>query len=311
MTKLKSIVLAVIVAMAVMSCENFGGDSNEKTTASGLTYRYIIKSELAEQPEGKYLMLNMVYTDDNDSAWLDTREAGNTIPVPKPDSTMLATGTSLEQVFAVLTKGDSIEFSIPVTEFFEGLPGGRIPPGVDTVGNFNFTIGVEDVMTEQQVRARQQELQIKQSQEQLATDITIIDQYLADNNITAETTASGLRYTITEAGNGHKPSVGDTVRVNYTGQLMDGQVFDTSREDVARENGIFSPQRPAYDPLKFPLGVRAVISGWDEGIGYLDEGAKAKLYIPSTLAYGPRGAGGAIGPNSILIFDVELVEIIN
>lgn len=108
-----------------------------------------------------------------------------------------------------------------------------------------------------------------------------------------EKTDSGLRYKIIQKGNGPKAQKGQTVSVHYKGQLADGTVFDSSYK--------------RNQPLKFPLGVGQVISGWDEGVQLLQAGDKARLVIPSHLGYGSRGAGGVIPPNATLIFDVELL----
>jgi FKBP-type peptidyl-prolyl cis-trans isomerase len=108
-------------------------------------------------------------------------------------------------------------------------------------------------------------------------------------------TASGLMYFMEKEGDGPKPLASQTVKVHYTGSLLDGTVFDSSRE--------------RGDPIEFPLGVGRVIPGWDEGVALLSVGGKAKFIIPSQLAYGERGAGGVIPPNATLIFDVELMEI--
>lgn len=110
-----------------------------------------------------------------------------------------------------------------------------------------------------------------------------------------EKTASGLHYKITETGSGEKPTKGDTVSVHYTGMLLDGTVFDSSHQ--------------RNQPIEFPVGTGQVIAGWDEGLLLFTEGTKARLIIPSDLAYGSHGAGGVIPPNATLIFDVELVKI--
>lgn len=110
-----------------------------------------------------------------------------------------------------------------------------------------------------------------------------------------ERTASGLRYKILESGQGPRPNRGDRVAVHYEGALMDGTMFDSS---VQRG-----------EPIEFLLGEGQVIPGWDEGIQLLTVGDKARLIIPSDLAYGSRGAGGVIPPNAPLLFDVELVGI--
>jgi peptidylprolyl isomerase len=107
------------------------------------------------------------------------------------------------------------------------------------------------------------------------------------------TTASGLKYVVVEEGTGATPKPGDLVKVHYTGTLEDGTKFDSSRD--------------RGEPIEFVLGRGQVIPGWDEGIGLMKVGGKAKLIIPPDLAYGEQGAGGVIPPNATLNFDVELV----
>ena len=110
-----------------------------------------------------------------------------------------------------------------------------------------------------------------------------------------EKTASGLRYQFIQRGDGIKAEKGKTVSVHYKGQLLDGTVFDSSYK--------------RNQPIDFNVGMGQVIPGWDEGIQLLSVGDKARFVIPSTLAYGERGAGGVIPPNATLIFDVELVAV--
>lgn len=119
--------------------------------------------------------------------------------------------------------------------------------------------------------------------------------FLEENGKRAEVkiTASGLQYEILEEGTGKQPKSTDKVTVHYTGKLIDGTVFDSSVE-----RGV---------PATF--GVTQVIPGWVEALQLMKEGAKWRLYIPSNLAYGPNGAGGVIGPNATLIFDVELIKV--
>ncbi|MFT5641711.1 MAG: FKBP-type peptidyl-prolyl cis-trans isomerase FkpA [Cyclobacteriaceae bacterium] len=106
-------------------------------------------------------------------------------------------------------------------------------------------------------------------------------------------TSSGLQYLVNVEGTGATPSATDKVTVHYTGKLIDGTVFDSS---VQRG-----------EPIQF--GVNQVIPGWTEGLQLMKEGAKYTLTIPSELGYGARGAGGVIPPNSILVFDVELISV--
>ena len=120
--------------------------------------------------------------------------------------------------------------------------------------------------------------------------------YLADNakRPGIVTTASGLQYEVLTQGDGPVPAATDQVKVHYTGRLIDGTVFDSSVE--------------RGEPATF--GVTQVIPGWVEALQLMPVGSKWRLHIPSALAYGPNGAGGVIGPDATLIFDVELLEIV-
>tara|TARA_R110000737_G_scaffold176265_1_gene201340 strand:+ start:301 stop:972 length:672 start_codon:yes stop_codon:yes gene_type:complete len=131
---------------------------------------------------------------------------------------------------------------------------------------------------------------------EFAEVITQGEEYLAENAKRAEITVteSGLQYELVSQGEGEIPNLNSTVRVHYHGTLLDGSVFDSS-----------------YDrgqPAEFP--VNGVIKGWTEALQFMKAGTKLKLHVPAELAYGEQGAGGAIGPHSTLIFDVELLDII-
>jgi len=106
-------------------------------------------------------------------------------------------------------------------------------------------------------------------------------------------TDSGLQYRVLEEGTGNQPSASDTVEVHYTGTLVDGTKFDSSRD--------------RGETISFPLN--GVIAGWTEGVQLMKEGSRYEFVIPSDLGYGARGAGGVIPPNATLVFDVELIAI--
>ena len=120
--------------------------------------------------------------------------------------------------------------------------------------------------------------------------------FLAENGKRPEVTtaASGLQYEVLAEGAGESPAASDQVVVHYTGKLIDGTVFDSSVE--------------RGEPATF--GVTQVIPGWVEALQMMKPGAKWRVFIPSNLAYGPQGAGGVIGPNATLIFDVELLSVV-
>jgi FKBP-type peptidyl-prolyl cis-trans isomerase FkpA len=119
--------------------------------------------------------------------------------------------------------------------------------------------------------------------------------FLKQNSIQpgVKTTPSGLQYKVVTEGHGKHPKATDTVLVHYRGTTIDGAEFDSSYK--------------RNEPISFPLN--GVIPGWTEGVQLMKEGGKIQLFIPSNLAYGSRGAGGVIPPDSTLIFDIELLKV--
>ncbi|WP_348800317.1 peptidylprolyl isomerase [Flavobacterium adhaerens] len=136
--------------------------------------------------------------------------------------------------------------------------------------------------------------------------------YFATEKAKATTTPSGLAYTVVNKGTGIKPVDGSTFYFHYAGYLEDGTLFDSSYEEVSKAYGKFDATRAAqngYLPFPFEAGKKTgLIPGFLEGVGNMSYGEKVILFIPSNLAYGPRGAGGVIPPNANLIFELEMFE---
>lgn len=182
--------------------------------------------------------------------------------------------------------------------------------GIQTINAADFADGVKAVfegttpkMTIDEAKAEIQSffqgLEAKQREAAAAmgkVNAEAGEKFLAENGQRPEvvTTPSGLQYEVLQQGEGPKPQAHDQVKVHYTGRLLDGTVFDSSVE--------------RGEPATF--GVTQVIPGWVEALQMMNAGSRWRLFIPSALAYGPNGAGGAIGPNATLIFDVELFEVI-
>lgn len=308
---MKIINFSLLLLVGFAACDSGTGT---KITPSGFEYEVIENTDNEMAQDGEFLVLNMQFVDQSDSVWVNTVEDGLPRVIIKQDSVWKESGRPLEEMLLEAGPGDSLKITLPSKELFKG---GQMPQGVAPEDEFTIYVGVNDVLTQEEFQAWQQDMMQKQQAkaeqkqaQQLETDKQIIQRYLEENNIDAQTTESGLSYVIKEKGTGASAEPGDTVRVNYAGYVLGGEYFDTSIEEIAQKEGIFMPNRE-YGPFTFTLGQQQVIQGWDEGIALLNEGGKATLYIPSPLAYGPRQRSEVIGANSILVFDVELVEVVN
>ncbi|WP_422449941.1 MULTISPECIES: FKBP-type peptidyl-prolyl cis-trans isomerase [unclassified Endozoicomonas] len=160
--------------------------------------------------------------------------------------------------------------------------------------------GVESAVAHEDLHAAFTEMQTRLQAEEAEKARVLAaegEQFLAENakREGVQVTESGLQFEIMAEGDGEKPTRTSTVRTHYHGTLIDGTVFDSS---VQRG-----------EPAEFP--VSGVIAGWTEALQMMSVGSKWKLFVPYHLAYGERGAGGAIGPYTTLVFEVELLDIVS
>lgn len=312
MYQIKQFFWVGILAVGLLSACN---SKDYKKTDSGLEYRFI-KETTGEKPAaGQVMLLNMAYKDGRDTLIFSSIDHGE--PMPMPVDSLWTDDGSLYEILRKMKKGDSVEVLITAQDFFVKTVMQPKPDTLDPKSIFTFNIGVADVMSMEDFRAYQME-QFEKSQkeaaaraeEQLKKDEQLIDDYLKENNLTAEKTASGLRYIILKEGNGPQAASGDMAVVDFTGTTLDGKMFYTSNRQQAESAGELQEGNP-YEPLEFTIGAGQMIRGVDEGIALLKEGGKAKLFVPSTLAYGERGAGADIKPNQVIAFEVELLDLKN
>ncbi|HEY8402189.1 MAG TPA: FKBP-type peptidyl-prolyl cis-trans isomerase [Cytophagaceae bacterium] len=258
-----------------------------KTTDSGIKYKIIADSATAEVENGGIALINFIIKNDEDSVLLDTYKDLGPQQMPIQDG-------YLENAFALLSKGDSAEFIVAADSVYGPGPEGELPEGIKKGSKLKLLVKVENVFTKKEVdeeMARQEEFR-NQIMEQYVQDTTTIAQYLDKNNIRAKKTINGIYYVVHKKGDGMSIQPGDSVNIHYTGKLMDGTVFDSSKD---------------RGPLPVNVGMGEVIRGWDEGLMYLNKGDKATIYIPSALAYGPYEQPG-IPANSTLVFDIEIMN---
>jgi len=270
-----------------------------ETSKNGLTYRFIETNKDGLQTKEDSTVLDVAmsyYVAHNDSLLFSTKDAPNgTIQVALFPSTYK--GDIMDGI-RMLHVGDSAQFITPIDSFFLKTAQSPVPSGIPSGKDLKIAIRVKSIQTraeQTESLKKQTEEKDKMSQERKQQESKSMAEYIIANGVTAKPNASGLYYIETVAGTGEKPKVGQKVSVHYTGYFLDGKKFDSS---VDRNQ-----------PFEFKLGTGQVISGWDEGVAMMNVGATAKFLLPSNLAYGANGAGGAIPPFSPLVFEVQLLKI--
>lgn len=252
-----------------------------KTAADGTVYAIENEGTGAKGKTGDKVVFHFL------GKFLDGRELGDSrknqpLTITIGENQMLP-GGGFDKAFQLLGKGGKGLFIMPSASCL-GAQGAQ---GIAPYTPFAFELEVIDILDAAAVKA-QGEAMKKGQQAQ-------IEAFAKANNLTIKTLPSGLNYAVEKEGTGTQAQAGKTVSVHYTGKLLDGTKFDSSLD--------------RNEPIEFPLGQGNVIKGWDEGIALFKVGGKGKLLIPSYLAYGEQGSPPTIAPNSVLVFDIELVNV--
>ncbi|RRB04504.1 FKBP-type peptidyl-prolyl cis-trans isomerase [Larkinella rosea] len=284
---LKTISKLSLLVVVLASCDN----NRVQVTENGLKYKFHEDVEDTRKAKvGDVMTFNLTVKNSKDSTLGSSYLNGSPVKQPLQASTFKG---SLEEGLALLSKGDSATIYVNA-DSIAARSQQPLPPFIPKGSDIAYTIKMIDIQSMEEF----QKAQVAVREKQKGTDEKTIADYAAKNKLAGQKTASGLYYVITQPGAGPNPGSGDVVKVKYTGKLMNGKVFDSSDKNPQTQAGI-----------DFPLGQGAVIPGWDEGVRQLKKGGKGTLIIPSGLAYGVEGAPGAIPPNSVIMFDVELVDI--
>ncbi|MEO6149772.1 MAG: FKBP-type peptidyl-prolyl cis-trans isomerase, partial [Mucilaginibacter sp.] len=257
----------------------------QQTTPKGATYTIFTKNTGEKLKLDDVITFEIEQRTEKDSILFSTYKAGHPVQtqVKAPQMVM-----DLMEIFPLLTVNDSALVKIPVDSIFKGHEE-SMPPFLKKGSQIITVLKITKAqsLTEAIAEKNARDEQIKGAE---ATDAA---KYIADKKLNVITTPTGLKYLVTLPSSKRRPQNGDTVLVNYIGQTLAGKVFDSSVEAEAKKAGLSQPGRD-YEPIQVILGQGGVIKGWEEALLLIGEGAKAKLIIPSQLAYGERGAGADI-----------------
>ncbi|TAF64817.1 MAG: FKBP-type peptidyl-prolyl cis-trans isomerase [Cytophagales bacterium] len=263
--------------------------------ASGISYILFAAKEKGKKVEtGDILSLSVVVKNHKDSVLQSSYDAGFAYEVTTQPPQFAGDPS---EVLYQMQAGDSVITFIPIEMLIKGMGQDPNDPNSYPVyapkgTELKYLMKIHSIKDAKTAEAEKENAIGAMKKEQEET----IQKYLKNNNLQSVALPSGLHVIITKnAPEGRKAQANDMVAVHYKGYLLNGEVFDESYQ--------------RGEPIEFTLGVGQVITGWDEGIGQMRIGEKAKLIIPSYLGYGEKGAGGVIPPNAILVFDVELMNI--
>lgn len=280
MVKLSYVLSGLLLLLA--ACKQ---SETVKTTRSGLKYSVIKAGDGVTGKKGEILVFDFQLKDSKDSVWNDSYKEGLPAAMEIRDTAEVNMEDGVAQMLRELSAGDSVKTTMTIPDFFKNLVRRPPPPSVDTAGSVTYTINVKDVMNFDEFLAWREKTTTERDSKQ-------IQKYLADNKLEAKQDTSGIYYIIHNTTGGAKPTPENCVEVKYEGKfLKDERLFDKNE--------------------KIGFSLNEVIRGWKLSIPMLAKGDSGTFFIPSKLAYGPQGYPGAIPPDAVLIFKVQLLNFAN
>mgnify|MGYP003575188676 FL=1 len=293
--KVTNVIGAVCAALVMAACNNV----DFKKSKGGMPYKVFPSKKGTEIEAGNFVKMHLVQKI-KDSVRFSTY---NTMPLYIP----VSEGQSYDftEVLPELKEGDSL-YTVQLMDTFIARNPQAIPPEFQKGDKIETSIKILKVFKTQEEVMKDEALERNTAfdrdtavQNQLQRDLTLLNNYLKQNNIQAQKTGKGTYVQILNPGTGAQAAEGKYVSVMYKGQTFEGKVFDTNMD----------ASKGHTDPLNFQVGAPGMIRGFDEGIRLLREGGKARIYIPSVLAYGPQSPSPDIRAFENLIFDIEVLKV--
>jgi FKBP-type peptidyl-prolyl cis-trans isomerase FkpA len=308
-TLVKLSLFSVVVASLVTACKNSGGGDFETDKDTGISIKFVKHDENGKKPSiGDIAHVKMIYKGVT-VAGADT-EIFNTIKTRRPGDTTGAISIPLQKTFSgcveqaitLMAIGDSTVFKVSADSLFtKTFHAKELPKFLKPSSMCTFYIKLVSFDTKAEAQQKQQEMQQKRmadAMQQKALEAPAIAKYISDNHYEKiKPSADSLFVLDRKGGNGKAIKEGDSIKVLYTGTLLDGTVFDASSMHGNQ------PLSMTYSP------TMQLIKGWVEVLGTMHEGEKAKILLPSALGYGPQQASAVIKPYSPLLFDLEVIKV--
>ncbi len=290
----KKIILVACMTASLITLDACG--SKRPKTANGLEYQIHVVNENGRLAQRGDIIQGKMTLSSNDSVLFALEESEKILQI----APSIYPG-DLNEGLLMMHEGDSISFFVPVDSLNKYM-GGGLPGFVKDY--MVYSVKVDKLYTQEEVEA---EAKAKEAAA-LEAEKAAIAQYIKDNNIKVKPQESGIYFISTKRGSGNLVKQGQKVKVNYAGYLLDGRYFDTNIESVAKEQGLYNPQRP-YEPMEVSAGVGQMIPGFDEALLLMRKGGKATVIIPFAQAYGSRDMGPDLPAFSTLVFEMEITDV--
>ena len=294
---IRSLLVPLVSIFLLGSCI----DASFKSTKSGLKYRMVIDKDGESFENGKFVLLNVAYSDENDSLLFSSSTRGMPLALLYIDTVWDRKG-QLYEGLNMMTVGDSAIFKVKCQNLYEISFQANVPYGLDPFSEITVYAGVKRSLTKQEFNLfTAQMIQLRKAEEkkmieqQLFEDMGIIDMHLQDKGIVPMELESGVRYEVIKDKDGRVPEFGDSLYIYYTAKLLDETVIE--KYDRGSQ------------PFGFQMGSDKVVKGLNEGVALMSVGDIYNFYIPSPLGFGRQSYKNIVTPYSILVYEVELIEI--
>jgi FKBP-type peptidyl-prolyl cis-trans isomerase len=280
------LILMVPALIIISSCKD---ENAFKKNESGFEYRIVTDNKSGIPVKNDDIIeVDLKYYTDKDSLLFNSNDLKTKFRLKLVDKEL---GGILQDALKMMKTGDSVIFKIPADNFFKTTAQMQVPVFIKKDEMLKFEIKLKQVVSEKELQEEYEAYLIQKE----AEEVQILKEYLTVENILDEPSESGLYIISLEKGNGKRAKEGKTVSVHYTGQFINGQIFDSSIE-----RGV---------PFDFVLGTGEVIKAWDEAVATMRVGDKIKLIAPSNTAYGPQGSQNVIPPYETLLFEIKLLDV--
>lgn len=287
MKTVKFLFLFAVAAFVAAGCKQ---KASYKKTPGGMPYQVYSSKDTQKVRLGNFIKLS--FTQKLRDSILFTTENGLPVYIPVMDQKQ---PYDISEIWTELKLNDSVVTTQMVDTFMKRFPG-QLPPQFKKGDRLTSRVKVLGIFANDSLKSLDE---TKERNAFMAREVTVVEKYVSDKKITAQKTPSGAFVEITEPGTGIAADSGKYVTVKYTGTSFSGKKFDSNVDTSFHHT----------EPLGWTIGSGQMIKGFDEGVRFLKQGGKGRIFIPSMLGYGPQPGSPNIKPYEHLIFDVEVLEV--